>query len=115
MTARGQRLSTIDLFDSRLTLLIGPAAGAWRPRRPGFRAEPPYRCWPSGTDVFDPTGTLTERYRLADDGAVLVRPDGYVTWSSETASYDAAATLDAAFAQTLGESVWQAERLVSVA
>ena len=77
-------------------------------------AGPPIQVLTVDTDVFDPTGTLTERYRLAADGAVLVRPDGYVTWSSETASYYAAATLDAAFAQTLGESVWQAERLVSI-
>jgi len=111
----GKRLSTIDLFDGRLTLLIGATGEAWRAAAAALPAGPPIQVLTVDTDVFDPTGTLTERYRLADDGAVLVRPDGYVTWSSETASYDAAATLDAAFAQTLGESVWQAERLVSVA
>jgi 2-polyprenyl-6-methoxyphenol hydroxylase-like FAD-dependent oxidoreductase len=124
---QGKRLSTIDLFDGRLTLLIGTTGEAWRaaaaalPAGPAaaaaFPAGPPIQVLTvgiEGTDVFDPTGSLTERYRLADDGAVLVRPDGYVTWSSETAVYDAAESLHAAFAQSLGESVPQAGSLVSV-
>ena len=67
-----------------------------------------------GSELSDPTGKLTERYGLAGAAAVLVRPDGYVSWTSNAAEDHAVESLRMAIAQSLGESVPQAERLVSV-
>ena len=35
-----------------------------------------------GRDFADPHGLVAERYGICADGAVLVRPDGYVAWRS---------------------------------
>ena len=68
-----RRVSTIDLYDGRLTLV---AAGAdWRG---AVRAvDVPVRLLSAGTDVLDDDRELAARYRL-DEAAVLVRPDGHV-------------------------------------
>ena len=36
-----------------------------------------------GVELVDPTGELAARYQLADEGCVLVRPDGYVAWGHD--------------------------------
>jgi len=112
---QGQRLSTIDLFDSTLTLLTGPASGAWRAAASGLPASLPLQVLAIGAELSDPTGKLTERYGLAGAGAVLVRPDGYVSWTSNAAEDDAVESLHMAVAQSLGESIQSSARLVSVA
>ena len=75
----GQRRSTIELFEGRLTLLTGPRGEAWRD---AARSVPdiPVQVLVVGQDVLDPSGDLEDRYRLGDDDAVLVRPDGHVSW-----------------------------------
>jgi putative polyketide hydroxylase len=94
----GERRSTIDLFEGRLTLLTGPRGDDWRN---AVAAEPdlPVQVLVVGRDVVDLTGELETRYRLGDDDAVLVRPDGHVAW--RLAAGDTRA-LDAAVATTLG-------------
>ena len=115
MTARGQRLSTIDLFESTLTLLTGPASGAWRTAASRLPASLPLQMLAIGSELSDPTGKLTERYGLAGAAAVLVRPDGYVSWTSNAAEDHAVESLRMAIAQSLGESIQSSARLVSVA
>ena len=91
---QGKRLSTIDLFDGRLTLLIGAAGEAWRAAATMLPAGPPFQVLTVGTECpIRPE--LVQRYGLAGTGAVLVRPDGYVSWTSEAAEHDAAETLRA--------------------
>ena len=36
--------------------------------------------------LTDPSGRFCEAYGITLDGAVLIRPDGYVGWRSRTAS-----------------------------
>jgi hypothetical protein len=69
----------------------------------------------SADQVSDPTRELVQRYGLAGAGAVLVRPDGYVSWTSPAAEHDIVETLRRGVAQSLGESVPAADRLVAVA
>ncbi len=92
----GERRSTIDLFEGRLTLLTGPGA-----QFDGdvFPSGLPARVLVVGRDVLDPAGELETRYRLGDDTAVLVRPDGHVAWRFEGAD---AHRLDEAITTTLG-------------
>ncbi|WP_374190502.1 hypothetical protein [Streptomyces sp. RB110-2] len=48
----------------------------------------------AGGDYADTEGTFTERYGVADGGAVLVRPDGVVAWRAGSAPEgDVAATV----------------------
>ena len=111
----GRRLSTIDLFDGHLTLMIGAAGGAWRAGATMLPPGPPLQVLAVGTEISDPTGELLQRYGLAGTGAVLIRPDGYVSWTSQAAEQDAAEILRGAVAKSLGESVPAADRLVAVA
>ena len=95
----GERRSTIDLFEGRLTLLTGPRGQAWRDsrRRPCRRSR--CRCSSSARTSSTSPVTSSGRYRLGDHDAVLVRPDGHVAW--RLAARDARA-LDEALATTLG-------------
>jgi putative polyketide hydroxylase len=112
---KGQRLSTIDLFDGGLTLLIGASGEGWRAAAAALPAVVPMRVLAVGREMSDPTAALTERYGLAGDGAVLVRPDGYVAWSGEAVEDDAVDRLGRAVAQTLGEPIRSTAPLASLA
>jgi 2-polyprenyl-6-methoxyphenol hydroxylase-like FAD-dependent oxidoreductase len=101
----GERVSTIDLFGTRFVLLTGPGGEAWQkavaavagPGRPELTA---YMI--GGDEITDPDGGWLTAYAIDPDGAVLVRPDGYVAWRTRTQSPDPAATLAAAFDRILG-------------
>jgi 2-polyprenyl-6-methoxyphenol hydroxylase-like FAD-dependent oxidoreductase len=111
----GQRLSTIDLFDNTLTLLTGALGGAWRAAAAAVPADLPFQLLSVGGEISDPTGQLVERYGLAGDRAVLIRPDGYVTWLSKDADANPVEELRRAVAQSLGQSLQPADQLASVA
>src|SRR5207248_8909184 len=74
----GRARSTLDLFDAGLTLIVGDGAPRWRSAAAGCPA--PVQV----LGVDEQQGAAAERlradYGLADGGAVLVRPDGYVAW-----------------------------------
>ena len=74
MTVDGRRRSTLDLFDGRLTLLVGKDAAAWRAAADRIAGGPPLT-------VVDVGDALAE---YAQAGAVLVRPDGHVAWRAAT-------------------------------
>ena len=75
----GERRSTIELLEGRLTLLTGPRGEAWRDAAKSV-PDVPVQVLVVGQDVLDPSGDLVNRYRLGDADAVLVRPDGHVAW-----------------------------------
>jgi 2-polyprenyl-6-methoxyphenol hydroxylase-like FAD-dependent oxidoreductase len=77
----GHRISTLDLFDGRLTVLTGPHGQAWRAGVDALRpAGLPIAVLGFGRDLPDPDGSLARLYRVGASGAVLVRPDGHVAW-----------------------------------
>ena len=78
----GRRVSTLDLFGDRLTVLTGPAV------EPGVSAAARRRCsrW-AGTSL-DPDGGVRRGVRAGGGGRVLVRPDGYVAWAGPAAKLD---------------------------
>ncbi len=84
----GERISTIDLFGTCFVLLAGANGAAWldaasrlaSPARPELVA---HTIGGSGA-LADPEDAWLTAYGVEADGAVLVRPDGYVGWRART-------------------------------
>ena len=100
-----EQISTVDLIGPHFLLLAGAKGEAWR--RAVQAAAP---AWPplvahtigADTEVSDPDTAWHAAYGIDADGAVLVRPDGYVAWRSRSGVSNAEATLRAAFDLALG-------------
>ncbi|KOV89437.1 FAD-dependent monooxygenase [Streptomyces sp. NRRL B-3648] len=74
----GVRISSLDLYDGRgMTLVAGPEAPDWRAAASG--APLPTTVHRIGADrLTDPSRRWAGTHGVARDGAVLVRPDGFV-------------------------------------
>ena len=100
----GERISTIDLLGGRFVLLAGSKGQSWRdaaaqvasPERPELAA---YVI--DAGEIADPDAVWPAAYGVEADGAVLVRPDGYVCWRSATGAATPVAMLAAAFDRVL--------------
>jgi putative polyketide hydroxylase len=80
------RLSTLDLLGNGFTLLAGPGGGTWCSVAAEIERElgvtiGRYRI---GGPGLQDGGGFTDAYGLAEDGAVLIRPDGHVAWRRAT-------------------------------
>jgi 2-polyprenyl-6-methoxyphenol hydroxylase-like FAD-dependent oxidoreductase len=79
-------VSTIDLVAGPgFTVLVGPSGQAWAEaascasRDSGVTVA----CYTVGSPgLEDPAGCFCDQYGISEDGAVLVRPDGYVAYRS---------------------------------
>ena len=80
--------------------------GAWAEAAARIAAptRPPVAAHRIGSDLADAEGRFHEIYGIAPDGAVLVRPDGYVGWRSEGAAADPAGTLAGALDRICGRA-----------
>jgi hypothetical protein len=76
------QLSTLDLFGSAFTLLAAPEARAWCDAAAAARSALRVRidCYRIGAAALNDSGAFASAYDVQSDGAVLVRPDGYVAW-----------------------------------
>lgn len=102
---RGSRMSTVDLFDGRLTLLTGRRGEPWRHAATDLAiAGTPITVLGAGRDLHDEDGTFARRYALGDNGAALVRPDGYLAWQASEPHVDAATDLRNAIGLVLARS-----------
>ncbi len=77
-------LSTVDLFGRGLVLLTGPTAVGWEEaaRAVADRTGLDLTGHRVGDRLRDVDGAFPLRYGIGPDGAVLVRPDGFVAWRS---------------------------------
>ena len=85
---RGERISTIDLT-GRWLLLAGPeVASGWKPpaRAAGAVNGLPMDRGMWAESSTDPAGGFATAAGISTDGAVLVRPDGFVAWRTERAA-----------------------------
>ena len=108
------RLSTLDLVAGRWTLLAGPGgettptecAGPVGTTWPEASVEAARRagtelaCYRVGVDPTDPGGRFPAAAGIYPDGALMVRPDGFVAWRSPTAA--GAPDLPAVLADLIG-------------
>jgi 2-polyprenyl-6-methoxyphenol hydroxylase-like FAD-dependent oxidoreductase len=96
----GAHVSTIDLFSDRWVLVSGPDGNGWsdcvrRSAAAGTLGVAWHGMQPSG-DLEDVAGRFSAAYGVGGDGAVLIRPDGFIAWRHATSS-DGARALDEAF------------------
>lgn len=104
--AGGGRVSTLDLFERRPVLLCAAEARAWAEagQRAARALEVPLEVLSvgPGRDLEEDGGTdWEEPYRLSPEGAVLVRPDGFVAWHAAKADPEAEAVLSEALRTVL--------------
>jgi 2-polyprenyl-6-methoxyphenol hydroxylase-like FAD-dependent oxidoreductase len=80
----GQRISTLDLFDGCFVLLTGSADASWQKAASAAAASldialSAYRVSTEG-DLIDLENGWQTKMGVPAEGAVLVRPDGFVAW-----------------------------------
>jgi putative polyketide hydroxylase len=103
----GARLSTLDLFDTEFVLLTGAHGAPWREAAAAIAAQDrmPLRAFrvakDAAADLIDPANTFLDLYGIGPDGAIMVRPDGFVGWRQRSLPARPAAALRAAFDQIL--------------
>lgn len=106
---QGERLSTLDLFDRSFVLLAGPVgqpwcqAGSLVAQSLGFALHG--SCVGEDRDLRDPQQDWVTTYGVQPDGAVLVRPDGYVAWRSATSAPEPVGELERVLKAVLGQEL----------
>ena len=96
----GHRLSTVDIVGKgRFTLLTGVSGTVWTDAAAGL----PIEVVRIGTiGLRDAYGDWRRAREIAEDGCLLVRPDGYVAWRVSSPPPDPAGALTAAYARITG-------------
>jgi len=106
----GVAISTLDLFDQHFVLLTGAAGEVWteaaRKVAATLKIELDIYSIGPKADLRDPSDSWAATYKVAEAGAVLVRPDGVIAWRNPDSETPATALtkLEQAFSQLLGES-----------
>ncbi|MYS80875.1 FAD-dependent oxidoreductase [Embleya scabrispora] len=101
----GVRLSTLDLYETSPVLLVGagPAGELWQraAREASRRLAVPLAIYRVGTEAESAAVDLVteadvdwaELHGVTDEGAVLIRPDGFVAWRVPAAESDSEETM----------------------
>lgn len=99
----GRRVSTLDLFEDRLTLMSGYDGARWQAAADALATHGlPITALAAGSDFHPVDRSFEERYRLGSADAVLVRPDGYLVHRLAGSDGDTPAMLRAAVELALG-------------
>jgi hypothetical protein len=88
--------STLDLFGEGMVLISGSQGADW-----SRAARDIAEGVPLTTHALDIQDRGEQLYGIEPDGAVLVRPDGFVAWRARSAPPDPSASLRTALASTL--------------
>ena len=105
---QGQRISTLDLLDGHFILLAGPAGASWCEAAQAVKAslgiELMAYCIEPDTDLLDLEDGWTVKMGVSSEGAVLVRPDGFVAWRANTFTTASESALEQVLAHILCQS-----------
>ncbi|WP_197499592.1 FAD-dependent monooxygenase [Mycobacterium sp. 1245852.3] len=91
-------ISTLDLFGASFTVLTGPDGHSWRTAAADAARQlgvPLVSYAIDDPGLADHSDTFFDHYQIGHDGAVLVRPDGYVAWRSPSRHSDGAPLIQA--------------------
>jgi hypothetical protein len=96
----GAELSTLDLVTTRPVLFTGSGGAAWAraATAAATRLGVPVDVY---GDLDDPDQAFASACGIGTDGAVLVRPDGFVAWRAAGAVGDPVRVVDAALSRLL--------------
>lgn len=103
----GQQISTLDLVASKFALLTG-SGGDWIQAAKTVADHlgvdlAAHQIAPSA-EVTDPSGQWPHVAGLTDDGALLVRPDGFIAWRAPTVTDQPASELAHALSRVLARA-----------
>jgi putative polyketide hydroxylase len=92
---QGSRISSLDLLDGRFVLLAGPEGAAWRKAASAAadRLGIGVAAFQIAVDLIDTENKWQAKMGVSQDGAILVRPDGFVAWRSPTVAADPSSRL----------------------
>ena len=101
---QGERISTLDLVDTSIVLLVGPKGDAWKSVIQKVSTQfhipiPLYQI--GGEEIRDLSNTWCTANGVGQTGAMLVRPDGIVLWRIEQMPEDAPEVLTQVFTYVL--------------
>ena len=101
----GQKISTLDLFGKNFVLIARSNGKSWCEAANKLSSElgievKAYRAGPTG-DLSDPKREWDAAAGIASQGAVLVRPDGFVAWRVQNQLGDLKNRLEAVLKQVL--------------
>lgn len=98
----GAPISTLDLVGHGFVLLAGRRGGAWLAAAGVCAAAglPVVGCR-IGSDLVDPDDAFATRAGLVPEGAILLRPDGFIAWRFDTGHANPKAALETALARVL--------------
>jgi putative polyketide hydroxylase len=101
----GMRTPIHDTFGNTFTLLVGPDGHGWADAAAalGRRGPVELQAIRIGGDATDVDGAFEKTYGIDPDGAVLVRPDGFIAWRSRTAGPSPETALRDALSTILGK------------
>ena len=104
----GEAVSTHDLLRRDFLLLAGPEAEAWcdaaRNVSESLGMDVDAFRIGRGGELGDPDGRFAEVYGTGAEGAVLVRPDGFVAWRTRGTQADARDVLGNVLGRVLARS-----------
>ncbi|TPX19083.1 uncharacterized protein E0L32_011244 [Thyridium curvatum] len=88
VSLKDRRISTLDLFGKGFVVVAGSEGNMWQEVAPRVAATlgvqlASYRAGPSG-DLVAPSGRWESLAGITKNGALLMRPDGFVAWRSWT-------------------------------
>jgi putative polyketide hydroxylase len=95
--------STLDFFGRDFIVLTGPDGGGWAAAASDVstRLGVPLPAYRFGFELVEPENRWPAMYDLEPDGAVVVRPDGFVVWRSDSRTPHDADELEHALAGVL--------------
>lgn len=104
----GKRISTLDLLDGRFILLAGEDGIEWCEAaatvKDRLKIELAAYCIGPDADLLDQENEWAARMGVSPEGAVLIRPDGFIAWRTSTTTANPEAVLERVLWHTLCRS-----------